>query len=244
VEGEGGGGGGGAQQGQIPVPVDRWQNKSRQSLRAQSGTPTGDQSGYRTPTSQAAQTMADLRGADNSNLVASTSYNNFGRYGHGSTSSVDQSANCIAYQPYSQQQETTAMSATSYPAFEYSQAAGTQSAVSHMSNDTTAQYNAGDLPAGQWPTNSHNRSLGTFGDSGQSTGTQSGHNLAASSQLQRPLSGGSGSNRKRDNYMQYPAQRQARSQHLGQSQNQNPPNLYNNYGHTNNDAFSSGSNWM
>lgn len=202
---------------------------SRQSQRTQSDTPNADQStmarGFHPP----AQTQPVNQG-NNNDLVASSNYNNYGRYLGTNAAAEDQQGNRIAYEPISQQQ-TTAPAASSYPAYEYgrgntsSTTMAAQSFNPSNSNMTNSQWSGSQT---QSTRSSYDKSSGynTAGPytqapaSGHSSASLHNFDMRASAQKRSSAGAATAMNKQQQqqqsNYPPYPSQSQSHDQQMGQ----------------------------
>lgn len=201
---------------------------SRQGHRAQTRTPNADQSvarGYRSPAAHH-QSMSDSivsRTQANDLVASSMNYNNYGR-NHGANSAAnDHSSNRITYESYTQQQ-STAPSASSLLAYDYSRTPATTMSMSNPAATAVSNSYNTTTPAGtnQW-SGSQSRAPRTYDttatfntSSSRSQQTQSStsnqassatlhnFNMRGSTQLKRQTPPANSSmSKKPNNYSQY-----------------------------------------
>ena len=210
---------------------------SRQSQRAQSGMPkNADQSttrGFHPPGQSRPVNQAS------NDLVASSNYNNYGRYlGTNTAAAEEQQGNRIAYEPISQQQ-TTAPAASSYPAHDY----GRSSTSTNMAQSFNPSNSNNMTTASQWSGSQSRSSQSYDKPSGYSTSSYaqpapSSHSSASlhnfgmrASAQKRPSSGAAAMSNKQpqqpqqpqqqpqqqqSNYPHYSSQSQSHDQQMGQ----------------------------
>ena len=204
---------------------------SRQSQRTQTGTPNADQStmarGFHPP----AQTQPVNQG-NNNNLVASSNYNNYGRYLGTNAATEDQQGNRIAYEPISQQQ-TTAPAASSYPAYDYGRGStssttmATQSFNASNSNMTNTQWSGSqtqptrasyDKPSGYNTAGPHTQAPA----SGHSSASLHNFDMRASAQKRSSAGAATAMNKQQQSQQAQQAQQPQQPQQQQQQSNYPP----------------------
>ncbi|KAI6781417.1 uncharacterized protein J7T54_002310 [Emericellopsis cladophorae] len=143
---------------------------SQHGQRAHTRTPNADALSRAYPPHAPTQPIQQAAPPPNNDLVASSAYNDYGRYA-GNNAAANDASHRIAYEPYSQQERTTAApTSTSYPAFDMSRGGSTTMSMNAAATTMASTHNSQESTAGPWSGSSrssqpHDRASG-FGSSG------------------------------------------------------------------------------